>query len=430
MFAELAYHLNNVFLLESARRFAARHTSNDDAITVIIIVFILLVLLVISKSILHKDIRSIESANWEHIEAICRERNLSNNESHTLATLLRKLNLKHPLHAITSMDTFDKIAYRRLEEQLGSGEASYIRKKLFLSPVGSMYKSDSADEAPRHATPKQKLESLLEESLKSSDNDKGSKTQFGIDFSGSEVPDESDIEDLLDSVDIDGTRSIIPGEELKIKFEEIPSMHTCGVILNEESGLVVYLPKYKGHPICPIIGEKIEGYMVKDDNYFYFDSAVQEVFSGEIVSCRISHANLLQQIRRRKFARVDLNHHFQFYHLPAEELTKSGRLNQKTRRHLCEGILINISAGGCAIHMQQNVPPVQKGDILRFPIAVPGEKDPIKLTGTVLKCEKDQEDIHDNMIVNVQFIGLEENVKDELIGAIFKLKSSEKKTNN
>jgi len=403
-YSSILYNTDFLFLL--TRKFAKRITSAEDAIIIIAIVILLAILLVISKTISFKDKKSTESANWEHIKSICKEKNLTEKEISTLVDLLRNMKLKHPLHSITSMDVFDNFIMSKLTKLLGSGDASYVRKKMFLTPL--------------HATPQGTIETSEIISQTEEEHEK-KEGKSDTEITGAELPADDDIEDILDNIDIDGTSKIMPGEEIKLNFTDIPSMHSCGVILNDENGIVVFLPKYQGEKFLPMNNAKVEGYLVQDENYFYFDTEIDEVFSGEVNSCRLKHTNLLHQIKRRQFARADLDHPFKFYHIPAAELTNSGRLNRKTAKYLCDGILENISAGGCAIRMDIPVPMINPGDLLRFPIALPGEKDPIKVMGSVLKSDIDKEVTPDNLLLNLKFIGLDQGAKDELIAAVFKL---------
>ncbi|MHC4870457.1 MAG: PilZ domain-containing protein [Planctomycetota bacterium] len=400
----ILYNTNALFLL--TRKFAKRVTSSEDAVIILGIVLLLAILLVISKTISFKDKKNTESANWEHIKSICKEKNLTEKEISTLVNLLSNMKLKHPLHAMTSMDVFDNFIMSRLTKHLGSGDASYIRKKIFLTPLHA--KSQEMIEVAEI------MSQVEEEPAKQ--EDKSSTI-----ITGTELPADDDIEDILDNIDIGGTSKIMPGEEIKLNFTDIPSMHSCGVILNDENGIVVFLPKYQGEKFLPHKNTTVEGYLVQDEDYFYFDSEIDEVFTGEVNSCRLKHASLLHQIKRRQFARADIDHPFKFYHIPAAELTNSGRLNKKTVKYLCDGILENISAGGCAVRMSIPDPMINPGDLLRFPISLPGEKDPVKVMGSVLKSNIDKEVSPDNLLLNLKFIGLDQGAKDELIAAVFKL---------
>ncbi len=392
-----------VFLV---RRFAPRVTSNTDAFVILAIVFVLSILLFISKLISSKDKKISENANWKHIETLCLERRLSPHESSIVLEVLKSMNLKHPLHTITSMDVYDRLIANRIATKIGQRDATYIRKKLFLTPIASKESNDIAI------------------AIKENEDTGKHETTMGISSVSSELP-EDNIEDILQAITIDDTNDIEPGEELKLKFDNIPSMHSCGVILNDHDGLLIFLPKYKDAKIYPKVGEKVEGHYLKNDPYFFFESKVINVFKGEVVSCKITHSRLNQQIKSRKFAKAEINHLFQFFHIPASSMANQKEVDQKAPKYLCDGIIKNISAGGCAISMSPPKPTINPGDLLRFPIATPGNKTPIKVMGSVLQSNYNKDNTE--LLMNIKFIGLEQGTQDELVSAIFKILKSKRK---
>jgi c-di-GMP-binding flagellar brake protein YcgR len=187
---------------------------------------------------------------------------------------------------------------------------------------------------------------------------------------------------------------------------------------------MIFLPSRSGNTIIPVEGDPIEGYLPLNDTYYYFESVISKVFTGDVMCCSITHAMFIHELQRRAYTRLPMNYPFRFCHVPSNrnlDVSAADTGIWRKEGKLWQGVLADISAGGCAVNLEDPKLHIEVGDLLMFPVALPG-MEPIKVAGRIIGWDTKIDEStgkEEKKMCHVRFIGLDDLIKDRIIKAIF-----------
>ncbi|MBN1258118.1 MAG: PilZ domain-containing protein [Planctomycetes bacterium] len=359
----------------------------------VIIVGIAAIILFVSLWLLNLYKKNREETSfWKDVEEHLNDYDIRPRIRDRLLGLLRRMNLRDPYRAITNVDTFDRLVREKFISMVGQNACEEVRRVLFILPTSeamAMGQESPVDNFPLNGGPEMyETGTLLDEA-----------SVPGATWGGEEEPavPESvpyEMRPGQAEIDLNGSYSLKPGNEVKLRFASAEDLYLCIVVFVETQDFIVSLPPPEKLRYLPREGETVEGFITRKNNYYSFETTVREIFFGEARLCRLRHTSLLHEVRRREFSRTQIGLEFNFYSFSEKAMIASTSQGKQLGKivNMRKGTLHDISAGGCAVETTDMAPPIKPRDFLRFPITLLDNDEPIEVFGLVLSVVQVKED--------------------------------------
>ena len=325
---------------------------------------------------------------WHAIIHTCREHGVPADRIRDFVSFLQEHPRITAQRAAGSLQYFDEKVATPMRKQIGADKMDEKRKRLFLQPV-----TDEFSEQPQ-----EKQADILKEALEST---------FAMPA-------------------VTGTRLLQQGDTVRIHADNTPQMFRCAVAAVLEDAFIVVLPPEADPESLPKAGSAIEGSFCHDDVFYNFESRVQSISGSRINLCRILHANELQETNRRQFTRLMVRQKLTL-HMVARA---SAQDDNPAVPQTTEAVMTDISAGGSAMLVENEMLKPLPGDIVQFQLRIRADVAPIDMLGKVLNVERASEKTPAGLkpwVLHIEFIHIDHITQDAIDEIIHQHKKKAKK---
>ena len=331
----------------------------------------------------------------EQLRARARECHMEEEDFEDLVAAIKLAQLRDPMRAAESEGVFDRLVAPRLEEVAGRGVASEVRMKLFLSPEPQRERNYVY--IPRGM----------------SDRETDRAWSKVVERNSAAPHSATPTDTAASSGALASTLAFKVGMELSLSIGTRDPVRSK-VDLVTEGSLRVGMPLPVRERLDPKPGEPVEGHFLREGTYHLLRTRVAPSPKHEAHGLRLEHSSEIHPIQRREFERARLELAFRFARLPKEG-----------GREVLQGVLQDISAGGCAVVLQDEGTPAAEGETVAFPVAIPGEAEPVRVRGRVIHTSIARRGGGARVRLHVQFQKVDETLRQRLVEAVDRMRQRE-----
>lgn len=303
-----------------------------------------------------------------HMHNIAVERQLSEEEEEVLVEVIQERHTASPMAALASQSYFESFVRERLVQRLGEASANRVEEKLFphlqaVEPEGT---------------------------------------------------------------ELSSTRNLGVGQSLRLHFSGRPAEVPAVVISVSEHNFVATFS-----PSAPRIrfadGARVRAFLTHQNARYIFETRIEDMYTGEVVACTLTHSDEVRRVHRRGKERVDLSEPIVFSFLGGKR-SAAGQLNVEELANVFQekskGQLRDLSLGGCSLIASDRVK-IAVGDLVRFKLELFMDIDTVPALGSVVditrqRVEEGPEagsstaEAAERQVLHIQFCGLSEQDLDSL----------------
>lgn len=185
---------------------------------------------------------------------------------------------------------------------------------------------------------------------------------------------------------------------------------------NDQDSLILEVPKnLEGTEFCPKPLDKIVmTYMTKRGTQYVLSSRVIRFQhgSGGVPEMVINHSNAVSMQNRRQWKRINIGNKCVFSAVE-EKTGKRGEITYAPKENKYEGILADVSAGGCMIKTQL---PIKRDQKLWIKISLP-EREEFEAYGLIVSAQKNNET--NEFALHISFIEIDEKDRNDIFAFVY-----------
>jgi len=192
--------------------------------------------------------------------------------------------------------------------------------------------------------------------------------------------------------------------------------YTFKIRKNDQDSLILEVPKnLEGTEFCPKPLDKIVmTYMTKRGTQYVLSSRVIRFQhgSGGVPEMVINHSNAVSMQNRRQWKRINIGNKCVFSAVE-EKTGKRGEITYAPKENKYEGILADVSAGGCMIKTQL---PIKRDQKLWIKISLP-EREEFEAYGLIVSAQKNNET--NEFALHISFIEIDEKDRNDIFAFVY-----------
>jgi c-di-GMP-binding flagellar brake protein YcgR len=187
-----------------------------------------------------------------------------------------------------------------------------------------------------------------------------------------------------------------------------------------ETHLSIGIPVSNGKYFTPRVMESIEiVYYYEGNAYKFYGLVIGRRSENNIPQLLIRKPDKLIKIQRREYVRVNMTQYIKYIKLENNKISNTILETMQDGKGR-KAILIDISGGGCKVKVYEDM---KVGDVIIADI--PYDEGNIRVKGKIIRVDIDEDK---NKVCGVNFLDIENKLREKIIRYIFEIMRKQRKT--
>ncbi|NVM04395.1 MAG: PilZ domain-containing protein [Candidatus Helarchaeota archaeon] len=337
-----------------------------------LIIIYLIYILIKATIIKHSKVRK----EWKKFYGVCERKRLTPSEITFLENLIKKYEIRRPIHIVRHLETFNRLIFREVYSYRGKETRKKENFKTFIANL---------------------------------------RKKLGF-------------ADFIFLDELTSTREIPEGVNTKtsVIFGIIKKSFESKVVKVDEEGVVLTVPDsiMSEEPFRE--NQSVElNFRVKEDAEYIFNSVIYKVIPGPPGYICIDHSRDYSRIQKRRYERIDTEIPFKYFFLnphQTEEFLESRKFALTKEIKYESGVIKNISGGG--MYFINDID-LDIGTLIAISFKVDDQTEEIK--NIIGRVERILDNDDDTFRIIIRFVKVKEPYRNQIIHYVFEKKSALKK---